>query len=293
MVCLYPVYVSVKGVHVLVPCGKCVECEKSKRREWYVRLLSELGECDYSKFATLTYDDDHIPNNEELQHGDFQLYVKRLRKSLLGIGVRIKYYMCGEYGGLGGRPHYHVLVFFYGSVDDGVDLSLYLKKFWDIGILHVGTVTPRSIMYCLGYLKKQLDSHSDGRKRPYQKMSHGIGVDYCRMNELQLSSKNFIEIKGYKYAIPRYFRTKSEAIKISHEENSLSSEDYARYVKELESNYKANTYKIVEDCNGEFSYELVKSGKNLQRELNVLQKSLIKRGSLLTPSQSKRKRGSV
>ena len=63
-------------------------------------------------FVTLTYDNNHVPISEHgfptLCKRDFQLFMKRLR---FNTGVKIKYYVAGEYGSTNHRPHYHAVIF--------------------------------------------------------------------------------------------------------------------------------------------------------------------------------------
>ena len=37
---------------LLVPCGKCIACRISKRREWSIRMLHELEDHQKSVFVT-------------------------------------------------------------------------------------------------------------------------------------------------------------------------------------------------------------------------------------------------
>ena len=77
-----------------VACGKCLACRIAKRREWAARMIHELACHDDAIFITLTYNDEHNDNSVHLR--DFQLFLKRLRKSL--GERRIRYFACGEYG---------------------------------------------------------------------------------------------------------------------------------------------------------------------------------------------------
>lgn len=98
----------------------------------------------YNSFITLTYDDEHLPENGALRHRDYVLFMKALRNLLCRsvcngdanntallhssheqraivtaydivkaykYAPRIRFYMGGEYGETYGRPHYHAILF--------------------------------------------------------------------------------------------------------------------------------------------------------------------------------------
>ena len=84
-----------------VPCGKCAECLLERARDWSIRCLHEAKMHEHSAFVTLTYADENLPADRKLNHFDFQLFMKRLRKE---YGEGIGFFMCGEYGEQTQRP---------------------------------------------------------------------------------------------------------------------------------------------------------------------------------------------
>ena len=114
-------------------------------------------------YLTLTYNNENLPQNGSLCHRDFQLFLKRLRKSIHPRGVR--YYMCGEYGDELSRPHYHALLFGYDFQDKRFHkrikgnpsyTSSRLSELWGKGFCTIGAVTIESASYVARYiLKKQ------------------------------------------------------------------------------------------------------------------------------------------
>lgn len=167
-----------------IPCGQCIGCRLDYSREWADRCMLELQYHQESWFVTLTYDDDHVPWTcfkptelgevdprymvQTLCKRDFQLFMKRLRKQ---TGQKLRFYMCGEYGGQTARPHYHVIIF--GLHLD--DLTLYKKSklgfsYWNsetlerawsdergkIGHVVVAEVTWESCAYTARYMMKKL-----------------------------------------------------------------------------------------------------------------------------------------
>lgn len=154
----------------LLPCGKCMSCLMSRAKDWTLRCKDELSLHDASCFITLTYDDEHLPPNQDLCRRDYQLFLKRLRKRLAPLQIR--YFGCGEYGAENMRPHYHIILF--GWCPDDFDpwcntgrsivyRSTVLESFWrddeyrPIGYCTVGTVTDESIAYVCRYSLKKLE----------------------------------------------------------------------------------------------------------------------------------------
>lgn len=142
-----------------LPCGQCQGCRLERSRVWAMRCVHESQMHDFSSFVTLTYDPDNCPIS--LRYKDFQLFMKRLRK----VFPRSRFFMCGEYGEVGLRPHYHALlfgVFFQDrrvwSERDGVRLyrSELLDKLWPVGFSTVGDVTFESAAYTARYCMKKV-----------------------------------------------------------------------------------------------------------------------------------------
>ena len=66
--------------HVYVPCGQCIACRLNYAKFWSIRMMQELRKHDAACFATLTYDDEHLPDDHILHKEDLQNFWKRLRK---------------------------------------------------------------------------------------------------------------------------------------------------------------------------------------------------------------------
>lgn len=112
-----------------VPCGKCLGCKIKKRSEWSMRCIHELTQHEKACFLTLTYDDRHLPTDFRVHKEHLQKYFKRLRKN---DKRPFKYFACGEYGDMFGRPHYHAILFGYGLSPDDYDI---LDINWGYGII--------------------------------------------------------------------------------------------------------------------------------------------------------------
>lgn len=193
--------------------------------DWATRLWHELGYWPSAVFLTLTYDDEHLPPNDDLDAEALKLFWKRLRKRL---GERkIKYYACGEYGSRYGRPHYHAIVFGLepcgscrscvrgvrgtespdrGPQDSDCEL---IFDAWGFGFVQVDDVTAASIRYVCGYIEKALYVPSlKGRVRPFARMSNGIGERYADENWLRLYRNKGDTVNGVPYSLPVYYRRK-------------------------------------------------------------------------------------
>lgn len=155
-----------------IPCGSCVGCRMDRAREWKVRCCheKELYPDDHVHFVTLTYDDAHLPINENgepyINRRDFQLFMKRLR---FKNNQEYRYFGCMEYGEHGHRPHAHAILF--GAlplvpVDYKKSTSPWLDDAWTDfsgdrkprGSVIVEPCNENTIAYVAGYVeKKQCD----------------------------------------------------------------------------------------------------------------------------------------
>lgn len=182
--------------HMLVPCGSCVGCRLERARQWALRCVHEAQLHAESCFLTLTYDDAHLPEDLSLDHTHFQLFFKRLRERRVVAEQRanLRYFMCGEYGSLNGRPHYHALVFgfsptdkvFFRRSDAGFNVysSEWLNAVWSYGSVFVGDVSFESAGYIARYgLKK---AGCDGKNDEILDVDTGMVFrrqpEYCRMS---------------------------------------------------------------------------------------------------------------
>lgn len=116
MSCFHPISIkdALTGYPVSVPCNKCIGCLSDKRKMWSYRIKEEIKSCDRSLFITLTYNDKHLPRNENgepiVYRKDVTNFMKRLRKSVSQF-LAIRYFGCAEYGNAFKRPHYHLILF--------------------------------------------------------------------------------------------------------------------------------------------------------------------------------------
>lgn len=234
MKCLHPVLIKRDKRKLpsdrlieMVPCGKCVNCLANKRQSWSLRLWAETLSSPTSLFLTLTYEEDQLPlegNNATLRKRDLQLFFKRLRKFLYSKysdAPKIKYFSCGEYGGLFGRPHYHAIIF---SLPPARNFFLFyediLREIWKKGHVVVDGVNGNRIGYVSKYLLKSDEERTfPGRKDYYDSIgveppfllsSHGIGaslLDKFDYNSF-VANKGVVRLLSCCGGLPRYILSK-------------------------------------------------------------------------------------
>lgn len=179
--------------YILIPCGQCTGCRLEYSRQWAVRCLAEMYTSlpNSCHFVTLTYDDEHLPDNRfavnpdtgevlyptyPVCRRDVQLFIKRLRELYYrtypsekdedgNIKNPIRFYGCAEYGGKNGRPHYHIIFFnllldllpYRYKSHSGYPLweSPIINSSWNKGLAPIGSVTFESVAYCARYLMKK------------------------------------------------------------------------------------------------------------------------------------------
>lgn len=194
-----------------VRCGKCENCIKTLINDWSFRLEVEAKDHIHVHFITLTYDPRYVPLTENglptLVKRDTQLFWKKLRQS---TGLKIKYFLCGEYGTHSARPHYHAIVYGCGDKDA-------YQKAWEKGYVHVGVeFSGAAVRYCLKYMYKKGEIPAfkeDDRLPEFRLMSQKLGARYMnnayKWHYADLERLNYVvNQSGHKQTLPRYFRKK-------------------------------------------------------------------------------------
>lgn len=212
---------------------------------WETRMIHEMHYHKESCFLTLTYDDDHLPEDRSLSRYDLSCFFKRLRKAYPAKNIR--YVAAGEYGTRLGRPHYHVILFGL-AFDDLLPLALgngrgddrrafktklfksqALTDIWGLGFTSVGDASPRSFRYVAKYTVKK--SHGNASALEYVNLatgeihqridefiqpSLGIGKQFFMDHYKQLYEHDGVVIDGYKRPLPRYYDKLYEKINPQH-----------------------------------------------------------------------------
>lgn len=246
MACFHPIPALKDGSRVVLhpplgsenlrlPCGNCIGCKIAKAQEWASRCVHELREHHSAVFATLTYDEEHLPKSRSLVPSELQLFIKRFRKDVWDckgyVNVngpesfyarRLRYIACGEYGDVNGRPHYHAILFGVSfndasRVTDKLFSSPALKACWGFGNVNYGEVTRASCAYVAGYTAKSLGkSHCDSDgvvlERPFLRCSKGIGKRYADKYAEDFRS-GVLVVDGNPTRLPRYYKKRLRALR--------------------------------------------------------------------------------
>lgn len=198
-----------------------------KQKDWAVRCMHEAKLHEDNTFVTLTYADDHLPEDGCISKREVQLFLKRLRKEVWP--QQFRYYAVGEYGETTGRPHYHLLLFGL-DFEDKIPLqrpnaehkvysSRTLERLWPQGYNMIGTVTWQSAMYVCKYVQKKL--HGDvtrvgldpdtGEWRPltheFALMSRrpALGKRWFEKYGQQIVDHDSIIVEGKEVPPPKYY----------------------------------------------------------------------------------------
>lgn len=250
MFCDNPIYL--KSLGFSVPCGKCPACDANYSRMWAVRVAREASRYDRNCFVTLTYDDAKIhsyrsTDRVELSKDHLQRFIKRLRKHF-GVGS-CRYFACGEYGGgIGHRPHYHVILFGFDFDDkylfrtDKLGNQIYrsntLEKLWQYGYSCIGDkIDVRSAVYLCKYMSKTL-RHVDAETPPFILASRRPPIGTIGVNSNHLFYGLYLDGKRVKVSrsmINQIAKNEPDAVKaytMWHKESLRKKEfmDSGRYV---------------------------------------------------------------
>lgn len=160
---------------------------------WTLRLALELKCHPFASYVTLTYSPDGLYRNEvghcSLTKRDVQLYLKKLRKRVAPI--KIRYFCCGEYGGLYKRPHYHLII--YGL---SPNLRSHIKAMHDswtdsdldasLGHVFIKPCPTEALQYVAGYVTKKFVTKKDEYQRQpeFTLSSRKPGLGYVAILEL-------------------------------------------------------------------------------------------------------------
>lgn len=219
-----------------VACGQCVGCRMDNARNWATRIMHERRSHDLCTFLTLTYDNHNLPSPPSLDKKHFQLFMKRLRKYIWQTNPdnpKIKYYMCGEYGGNTRRPHYHAIIFGLDFADktfvkftknqDKLYKSEKLNELWGLGYCWIGSVSYASAGYCARYCIKKVNGQmaedhysyvntQTGEiavlAKEYMACSNRLGLDHFLEHHEEMYRHDYVIVNGHQAPIPKYYDVK-------------------------------------------------------------------------------------
>lgn len=211
-------------------CGQCIGCRLDRSCQWASRCMHEAQMHEMNSFVTLTYADEFIPQRGSLIYADFQKFLKRLRKKM----GKVRFYMCGEYGDLNSRPHFHACLFGVGFADreylrtlpsgSRIYRSPLLEELWPFGYSSIGDVTFESAAYVARYVCKKItgpmaEAHysrvdlTTGEiyeiEPEFCQMSlkPGIGFSWFQKFSTDAFPRDYVIIRGKKCKVPKYYKT--------------------------------------------------------------------------------------
>lgn len=230
------------GQIMSVPCGQCIGCRCARTQQWAIRLIHESQMHEQNTFVTLTYNDANLPADRSVNKRHWQLFMKKLRRSLQP--KKLRFYQAGEYGSptkennFIARPHYHALIFGHQFPDltywKEVRGNIYytskiLTDIWEKGFCVIGAVSPQSAAYTARYVIKKINGPSrdqvdektglkpyewltaEGELRTtlpehsYMSRKPGIGFDFYKKYKSDIFPGDFCILDGKKKPTPDYY----------------------------------------------------------------------------------------
>lgn len=222
----------------LIPCGKCIGCRLDSSKDWANRGYLEGLYSDHNYFVTLTYDEDHLTIPEFVEMDDITITapeelewkgtlipsdLKRFINTLRKIFEReynhtdIRYIACGEYGGEGKRPHYHLILFncpfpsdtFYNPRISWEKDTYYqneiIERAWNKGISNITEASWNTIAYLSRYITKKINGENSElyykiqgqESKEFFRASNrpGIGYKYYEDHKEEIYKNDSILIK--------------------------------------------------------------------------------------------------
>lgn len=232
MSCINPLdlQIRIKGrfKNINVSCGHCLNCLIKKQSQLTFlankELLTRYSKGQGASFVTLTYDDNHIPYNENgfvtLRKSDVQKFLKNVRRQIEYHNMKkdFKVIYCGEYGdgshstsstGVSTcRPHYHIA--FLGLTDS--EAKFFTRKLWKHGLCDIGPLSAGGIRYICKYLTKACPDKEikelreiAGVESPFINHSIGLGKEWIDKHLEEIVENDFhFNLNGKRTLFPRY-----------------------------------------------------------------------------------------
>lgn len=217
---------------LMVPCGKCEDCLRRSRNDWFIRLERELARCKAENqqaiFITITIAPKYYEKALLDPSGFIRKWNERVRHK---IGHSFKHAFFQEFGThpeTGQHPRLHFHGFLFGT---NVLYNQIRQAVGDLGFVWLAKGTHKRARYVVKYVTKQIgfDPESisgqnvvlNGKLTPLATVlqhprytrkfvSAGVG-DYLGIRpapSLSVSSWDYLDIKTsivYNYTIPRYY----------------------------------------------------------------------------------------
>lgn len=217
---------------LLVPCGKCPDCVRRLRNDWFIRLEREFARCRAEKrqaiFITITI----APRHYDKALVDPTSFIRKWNERVRHVfGHSYKHAFFQEFGvhpevGTEPRLHFHGLIFDFDQPYN--ELRRAVK---DLGYIWVSSCTLKRIRYVVKYVTKQIEF----KPKDVENVSitlHGKTVPLAAVLQSPVYTRKFISPRvgdylghrrapsravrswaytdlktgvTYNYAIPRYY----------------------------------------------------------------------------------------
>lgn len=242
---------------LMVPCGKCEDCLRRQRNDWFVRLERELACCKANSrqaiFITITI----APKYYDKALLDPSWFIRRFNERLRHkLGHSFKHAFFQEFGThpeIGNEPRLHFHGFLFGT---NVLYNTIRSAVRELGFVWLGKATHKRARYCVKYVTKQIQFNPeeisdkyvtvDGKLTPLSRLlqhrrytrkfvSAGVGdfLGYMPRPSARTSSWSYFDFKkgiNYNYSIPRYY---DRYLKSEDERRKaiLAADAYSRFSK--------------------------------------------------------------
>lgn len=155
----------------------------------------EMTRDQVAAYLTLTYADENLPENGNLNPRHWVLFAKKLRAKY----GPFRFLMCGEYGSEENtnRCHYHAILFglefpdqvHFKDNEQGQPLfiSAALSKIWTHGTHLIGAVSFDSVGYVAGYINKKVNGRNAAAH--YSRVNTTTGECYDQVPEFGRMSR--------------------------------------------------------------------------------------------------------
>lgn len=217
---------------LMVPCGKCEDCLRRQRNDWFVRLERELACCKANNqqaiFITITIAPKYY--NEALL--DPSRFIRRFNERLRHkLGHSFKHAFFQEFGThpeMGNEPRLHFHGFLFGT---NVLYNTIRAAVRDLGFVWLTKASLKRARYCVKYVTKQIQFNPEEisdkfvtlngkitplaillQHRRYTRkfISAGVGdfLGYMPRPSARVSSWSYLDFKtgvNFNYSIPRYY----------------------------------------------------------------------------------------
>lgn len=198
--------------YIDVPCGRCINCLRSRQTMWRIRLLNEYYYMSSdaranSYFVTLTIE----PKYYDMIYADTALYVRRfLDRVRKACGSSPRHFIVTEFGDTTDRYHLHGIFFDYpADIHD-------LYRHWKYGFVKIRQLSERRCNYITSYITKHnQDLIIEPKYVEKLFVSPGLGRCYCDDPYNHIFHRRhgepipvMLNDSGFLQLMPKYFRTK-------------------------------------------------------------------------------------